>query len=224
MAADSSGIPNPWLSWKYVSGHYDAIAAATIQHISLTLVSVGAGLVISLPLALLATRRRWTAGPILAISGVLYTVPSLALFVALVPITGLKPLTVEIGLTAYTLVILVRNIAAGLAGVPADVVEAARGLGYRSTRLLLQVELPLALPAILAGLRVATVSTIALATIGGYVGYGGLGDLIFQGLNSLYRAQVLTASLLCVLLAVVADLGLLGLQRLLTPWTRTVSA
>jgi osmoprotectant transport system permease protein len=108
--------------------------------------------------------------------------------------------------------------------VPADVVEAARGLGYRSTRLLLQVELPLALPAILAGLRVATVSTIALATIGGYVGYGGLGDLIFQGLNSLYRAQVLTASLLCVLLAVVADLGLLGLQRLLTPWTRTVSA
>jgi osmoprotectant transport system permease protein len=224
MAADSSGIPNPWLSWKYVSGHYDAIAAATIQHISLTLVSVGAGLVISLPLALLATRRRWTAGPILAISGVLYTVPSLALFVALVPITGLKPLTVEIGLTAYTLVILVRNIAAGLAGVPADVVEAARGLGYRSTRLLLQVELPLALPAILAGLRVATVSTIALATIGGYVGYGGLGDLIFQGLNSLYRAQVLTASLLCVLLAVVADLGLLSLQRLLTPWTRTVSA
>jgi osmoprotectant transport system permease protein len=141
-----------------------------------------------------------------------------------VPVTGLKPLTVEIGLTAYTLVILVRNVAAGLAGVPADVVEAARGLGYGSLRLLLRVELPLALPAILAGLRVATVSTIALTTIGGYVGYGGLGDLIFQGLNSLYRAQVLTASLLCVALAVIADLLLLGLQRVLTPWTRGVAA
>ena len=224
MLADSSGVPNPWLSWKYISGHYDAIEAATRQHISLTLVSVSVGLLISFPLALLATRRRRTAGPILALAGVLYTIPSLALFVALVPVTGLKPLTVEIGLTAYTLVILVRNVAAGLAGVPADVVEAARGLGYGSLRLLLRVELPLALPVILAGLRVATVSTIALTTIGGYVGYGGLGDLIFQGLNSLYRAQVLTASLLCVALAVIADLLLLGLQRVLTPWTRGVAA
>jgi osmoprotectant transport system permease protein len=219
LAVDEA--PNPWLSWSYVRDNSDAILAATKQHVTLTLVSVALGLLLAVPLALLARRFRWLETPLLGLTGVIYTIPSLALFALLAPLTGLTATTVVIGLTGYTLLVLVRNVLAGLAGVPEDVVEAARGMGLGPVRLFLRVQLPLALPTILAGVRVATVSTVALVTVGVVVSNGGLGQLIFEGFNNnLYRAQILTASLLCVLLAAVADVLLLGLERLLTPWAR----
>jgi osmoprotectant transport system permease protein len=173
------------------------------------------------PLALLARRSARTEALVIGVAGVIYTIPSLAVFAVLAPITGLTKTTVVIGLTAYTLLVLVRNVLAGLQGVPYDVVEAARGMGLGPTRLLLRVELPLAVPAILAGVRVATVSTVALVTVGAVVSNGGLGQLIFEGFNNnFYRAEILTATLLCVLLAAVADAVLLLVERLLTPWSR----
>jgi osmoprotectant transport system permease protein len=219
LAVDEA--PNPWLSWSYVRDNSDAILAATKQHVTLTLVSVALGLLLAVPLALLARRFRRLETPLLGLTGVIYTIPSLALFALLAPVTGLTGTTVVIGLTGYTLLVLVRNVLAGLAGVPEDVVEAARGMGMGPARLFLRVQLPLALPTILAGVRVATVSTVALVTVGVVVSNGGLGQLIFEGFNNnLYRAQILTASLLCVLLAALADLLLLVVERLLTPWMR----
>lgn len=216
--------PNPWISVDYVRDNSEAILAATREHVALTLVSVGLGLTIAVPLALLARRVGWLRTPVLGFAGLLYTIPSLALFAVLAPITGLSATTVVIGLTGYTLLVLVRNVLAGLDGVPPDVVEAARGMGLGPGRLLWRVELPLALPAVLAGLRIATVSTVALVTVGVVVSNGGLGQLIFQGFtNNLFRAQIFTATALCVLLALTADLLLLGLERLLTPWTRARS-
>jgi osmoprotectant transport system permease protein len=154
------------------------------------------------------------------VTTVIYTIPSLALFSLLLPFTGLTSTTVVVGLALYSLTILVRNVLAGLRGVPDSVREAARGVGYSDLRLLLRVELPLALPVIMAGLRVATVSTVALVTIGSIVSYGGLGNLLLLAVGNQFKAQILAASVLCVVLAVVLDLLLLGLQRLLTPWTR----
>ncbi len=211
---------NAWICAEYVRTRQDLILTALREHVILTVVSVGIGLAVAVPLALLARRDRRTEGAVLSFTTGLYTIPSLAMFSLLLPFTGLTATTVVIGLVLYTLTILVRNILAGLAGVPDEVTEAARGMGTGPARMLLTVELPLALPAIMAGLRVATVSTVALVTIGAIVGNGGLGNLIIEGLPSLFRAQVLTASALCVVLAVAADLGLLGVQRVLTPWLR----
>jgi osmoprotectant transport system permease protein len=219
MAVDQA--PNPWLSWSYLHDNSDAILAATKQHVTLTLISVGLGLLLALPLALLARRSRRLETLVLGLAGVIYTIPSLALFAVLAPITGLTKKTVVIGLTAYALLVLVRNVLAGLQGVPEEVVEAARGMGLGPGRLLVRVQLPLALPTIVAGVRVATVSTIALVTVGAVVSNGGLGQLIFEGFNNnFYRAEILTATLLCVLLAAVADALLLGVEWLLTPWAR----
>jgi osmoprotectant transport system permease protein len=219
LAVDEA--PNPWLSWSYLHDNSDAILAATRQHVTLTVVSVGLGLLLAVPLALLARRSQRLETLILGLVGVIYTIPSLALFAVLAPITGLTEKTVVIGLTAYTLLVLVRNVLTGLQGVSADVVEAARGMGVGPVRLLLRVQLPLALPTILAGVRVATVSTIALVTVGAVVSNGGLGQLIFEGFNNnFYRAEILTATLLCVLLAAVADALLLAVEWALTPWSR----
>ena len=213
--------PNPWLSWSYLHDNADAILAATRQHVTLTAVSVGLGLLLAIPLALLARRSRRLETVILGVAGVIYTIPSLALFAVLAPITGLTAKTVVIGLTAYTLLVLVRNVLTGLQGVPDDVVEAARGMGLSPLQLLVRVQAPLAVPTILAGVRVATVSTVALVTVGAVVSNGGLGQLIFQGFNNnFYRAEILTATLLCVLLAAVADGLLLAVEWALTPWTR----
>jgi osmoprotectant transport system permease protein len=151
---------------------------------------------------------------------IIYTVPSLALFSLLLPFTGLSPTTVIIGLALYSLTILVRNVLAGLRGVPDEVKESAAGLGYGPTRLLLKVELPLATPVIMAGLRVATVSTVALATVGSIVSYGGLGNLLLTAVGNQFKAQIFAASLLCVALAVALDLVLVGLQWAITPWSR----
>jgi osmoprotectant transport system permease protein len=219
LAVDEA--PNPWLSWSYLHDNSDAILAATRQHVTLTVISVGLGLLLALPLALLARRSRQLENLIVGLAGVIYTIPSLALFAVLAPVTGLTKTTVVIGLTAYTLLVLVRNVLAGLQGVPEEVVEAARGMGLGPGQLLWRVQLPLAVPAILAGVRVATVSTVALVTVGAVVSNGGLGQLIFEGFNNnFYRAEILTATLLCVLLALVADALLLLVERALTPWTR----
>lgn len=199
----------------------EEILSASQQHVFLTVVSVALGFAIAFPVALLARRFR-AEGAVLGVTTGLYTVPSLALFGLLLPFTGLGVPTVIIALVIYSLTILVRNVIAGLEGVPEDVRESARGMGFGPVRQLFSVELPLALPAVFAGLRIATVSTVALVTVGALIGAGGLGNLIYEGLNSVFRAQVLTAAALCVVIAVAADLLLLGVQRMLTPWQRGV--
>jgi len=217
--------PNPWFDPSYVIDNWTTILRYLGEHVRLTVLAVLLGAVIALPLALLARRSRFLAGPVLALSTVVYTIPSLAMFAFIFPFTGLSSTTVLVGLVAYSLVILVRNFLAGLQGVPDDVREAARGMGYGPARLFVQVDLPLALPSFMAGLRIATVSTVALTTVGVLVGHGGLGQLIVGGFNAnFYRAEIVTGTIGCVLLALLADLLLAGTERLLTPWARTVRA
>ncbi|MFF3264211.1 ABC transporter permease [Streptomyces sp. SID11233] len=220
MAAQNCLVTNDWICGEYLRSRSQELTDATVQHIWITAVSVAIGVAVAFPLALLARRSRRFAGPVLGLTTVLYTVPSLAMFSLLLPLFGLSAALVVTGLVLYSLTILVRNILAGLEAVPEEAKEAARGMGYGPARLLWEVELPLAMPALMAGIRIATVSTIALTTIGSIVGRGGLGNLIDDALPSFFKAQVLAASVLCVLLAVVADLLLLCVQRLLTPWTR----
>jgi osmoprotectant transport system permease protein len=216
-------LVNHWFCPSYVHDYWNAqggLWPSTKQHAEITVISVALGLLLAIPLALLARRLSRLETLILGASTMIYTIPSLALFPLLVPFTGISEKTVVIGLALYTLTILVRNTLAGLRGVPEAIRESARGMGYGPTRLLLTVEIPLALPVIMAGLRVATVSTVALTTIGSIVSYGGLGNLLAEGVNSDFKAQILTASVLCVLLAFLLDAGLLGVQRALTPWSR----
>jgi osmoprotectant transport system permease protein len=191
-----------------------------VIHTTLTLQALAIAFAIAFPLAVVARRIPRLSGPIMGVSGVLYTIPSFALFGLLAPFTGIGRTTVLIGLVAYALLVLVRNIVVGLQGVDRDVTDAARGLGYTPTRLLVQVELPNALPSIIAGLRIAAVSTVALVTVGVVVGYGGLGQLMFRGLQSDYRAQIMTATILCLALALVLDLVLALAGRLAMPWAR----
>ncbi len=214
-------VRNEWICGEFLTSRAEQLTDAVVQHVWITVVSVLIGLVVALPLALLARRYRNLEWIVVGGTTALYTIPSLALFALLLPLTGLSATTVVTGLVLYSLTILVRNIVEGLRSVPSDVIEAARGMGYGGGRLLFTVELPLALPSIMAGLRVATVSTVALTTVGAIVNYGGLGNLLLEAVNTQFRPQVLTASLLCVLLAVAFDLLLVGAQRLMTPWSRT---
>ncbi|MFE4373049.1 ABC transporter permease [Streptomyces sp. NPDC056835] len=211
---------NEWICGDYLSTRRTILWDAVLQHLHLTFLAILLALVIAVPLALAARRWNWAVGPVLGITTILYTIPSLAMFSLLLPLYGLAASLVVAGLVLYSLTLLVRNILAGLRAVPEETLEAARGMGYGPVRMLLTVELPLALPAAMAGLRIATVSAVSLVTIGAIVGYGGLGNLIYAGMNTFFKAQVLTASVLCVIIAVAADLLLLGLQRLLTPWAR----
>jgi osmoprotectant transport system permease protein len=203
-----------------VTRHGPLIWSATRQHVELTAVAVSVGLVISLPLALVARRWRSTASIVLGATGVLYTIPSLAAIGLLLPVTGLTSLTAEIVLVSYTLLILVRNVLAGLDGVPDDIREAARGMGFGPLRQLVQIELPLAVPAIIAGIRIATVTTIGLVTVTALIGLGGLGRLIYDGLTREFHTPLVVGSVLSVGLAVAADLALVMVQRLATPWSR----
>ena len=212
--------PNSWIWWPWVTRHGHLIWTATRQHVELTAVAVGVGLLISLPLALLGRRSRTVQSLVLGTTGVLYTIPSLAAIGLLLPITGLTSLTAEIVLVSYTLLILVRNMLAGLAAVPEEIREAARGMGFGPLRLLVQIELPLAVPAIIAGIRIATVTTIGLVTVTALIGLGGLGRLIYDGLNREFHTPLIVGSVLSVALAVTADLGLVAVQRLATPWAR----
>ncbi|WP_046732668.1 ABC transporter permease [Streptomyces humi] len=211
---------NEWICGAYLSSRRQILLDAVGQHLKLTVVSVVIALLVAVPLAVLARRRRWAAGPVLGVTTILYTIPSLAMFSLLLPLYGLSATLVVAGLVLYSLTLLVRNLLAGLRAVPEEIRQAARGLGYGPVRLLLTVEFPLALPAAMAGLRIATVSAVSLVTVGAIVGFGGLGNLIYAGMNTYFKAQVLTASVLCVAIAVLADLLLLGVQWLLTPWTR----
>ena len=219
-----SRLVNDWVCADYVVDRRAEIIDATVQHIGITVVSVVLGLLIAFPLALLARRLPRLESTVLAVTTGVYTVPSLALFPLLVPFTGLTATTVVIGLALYALTILVRSLLEGLRAVPDEVRESATGLGYGRTSLLLKIELPLALPVVMAGLRVATVSTVALTTVGSLVAYGGLGNLIADGVLTNFRAELFTASVLCVVLAVALDALLVLTQRMLTPWTRGVRA
>ncbi|MFF0273391.1 ABC transporter permease [Streptomyces sp. NPDC004330] len=215
---------NEWICGAYLSSRSEILTDAVVEHLRLTAVSVALALALALPLAVAARRWRWAAGPVLGITTLLYTIPALAMFSLLLPWYGLSASLVVAGLVLYSLTLLVRNILAGLRAVPEETRQAARGLGYGPVRLLLTVELPLAVPSAMAGLRIATVSAVSLVTIGAIVGHGGLGNLVYAGMNTYFKAQVLTASVLCVVIAVAADLLLVGAQRLLTPWTRGRSA
>lgn len=214
------GVTDPWVKWSWVGDHTDEIWSATRQHIELTVIAVGIGLAIALPLAVLSYRVRRLYTPLLAGTNVLYTIPSLALFAFLIPWTGLSRTTAEIALVSYTLLILLRNIVAGLDAVPDDAKEAATGMGMTRWRQLVRVELPLAVPAIVAGVRIATVTTIGLVTVTVLIGQGGLGGLIMDGFNRDFRTPLVVGTVLSIGLAVVADLTLLVAERLLTPWAR----
>jgi len=211
---------NEWICGAYYSSRADDLTQAVLQHLGIVVVSVLLGLVVAFPLALLARRYRRLEGLVVGTTTAIYTVPSLALFSLLVPLTGLGVETVVLGLGLYSLTILVRGLLDGFRGVPAEVRESALGMGYGAGRMLFRVELPLALPTLMGALRVATVSTVALTTVGAILDEGGLGDLLVAGQLSDFKAQVLATSVLCVLLAIVLDLLLVAVQRALTPWTR----
>ena len=208
------------IRWDWIPRNLGQLADALVDHVVLTVIAVGVGLAISLGLSLLIHRWRRLFAPVTGVAGVLYTIPSLALFAFLVPITGLSLLTAEIGLVSYTLLILVRNIMAGLDGVSPEIREAADGMGYTRLERLLRLELPLALPLVVAGLRVATVTTIGLVMVTAVIGEGGLGQLILRGFTLQNFAAIYAAAILTVVLAVVADLALVGVGRLVTPWAR----
>jgi len=214
-------VPNPWLSWDYVRDNWGDITTALDQHVTLTAQAVGIAALVALPLAVLAYGRPRLAGAVLGLTGALYTVPSLALFAVLYPLLRDRRATVLVGLVMYALLVLVRNILVGLQGVSPAVTDAARGLGYGPARLLLTVQLPNALPAVITGLRLATVTTVALVTVGIVVGYGGLGQLMYRGFNSQYRAEITTATLLTLAVALTADVALWLAGRLVMPWART---
>lgn len=220
LGANSS---ESWIWWSWVGDHVDDISAALREHLVLTAIAVVLGLVIALPLAIVVHRwRRWTT-PVFAVTGIVYTIPSLALFAFFVPITGLSRTTAEIALVGYTLLILIRNTATGLAGVSPDVREAAQGMGFGPVAQLMRVELPLAVPAIIAGVRIATVTTIGLVTVTALIGQGGLGQFILDGFQRRFKTPLVVGAVLSVGLAVAADLLLLLLQRALTPWSRRTS-
>ena len=213
-------ITDPWIRWDWLGRHTDVIAQATLQHIQLTAIAVAGGTVLAVPIGLLAWNWRALRNPVLSVAGVLYTIPSLALFALLVPFTRLTELTAEIGLVSYTILILVRNIVVGLDGVPDDIREAATGMGYRPAKRLLTVDIPLALPVMVAGLRLATVTTIGLVTVTALLGEGGLGQLILTGLIQDFKTPLVVGAIGSVVLAVAADLLLAAAQRLATPWRR----
>ncbi|GAA3231148.1 ABC transporter permease [Dactylosporangium siamense] len=217
---------NPWFSWSYIRDNGDTLWDALVDHVAITVWSVAIAVAIAVPLAVLAYWVRPLATPILTSASVLYTIPSLALLAFLAPFLGTGRTPVVVALVLYALIILIRNALTGLQQVPGDVREAATAMGYSRAARLWRIELPLALPAILTGLRLATVSTVALVTVGSIVGsQGGLGSLILNGFRaSLYKAQILTATLVCVLLALTLDLLLVGLTRALTPWMRRRSS
>ena len=207
--------------WSWIGDHLDDIRDDLLQHLQLTGLAVLFGVLLAFPLALAAMRWPRLYSPILGFTGVLFTIPSLALFILLIPFTGLKISTALIGLTMYTLLILVRNMVEGLRGVDRDVREAAQAMGYTPARQLFQVELPLALPVIMAGVRIATVTTIGLVTVTALIGWGGLGQLFIDGFTLNFSTPLVVGIVLSALLAFAADLLLVAVQWGLTPWARS---
>jgi osmoprotectant transport system permease protein len=212
----------PLILWDWVFNHVPDIRDRVVEHLILTAIAVGVGLVLSFALSLAVLRAPRAYAPVTWVAGVLYTIPSLALFALLIPVTGLSRVTAEVGLVSYTLLILIRNIVGGIQAVPADVREAAIGMGYSQRQLLWNVELPLATAVIMAGVRVATVTTIGLVTVTALIGQGGLGFFILQGIQQFFATPLVIGALLSVALAVIADGLLVFIQWLVTPWTHSV--
>jgi osmoprotectant transport system permease protein len=214
------------IDWAWMAAHLEELAGRTVQHFVLAAIAVGLGFLLSLGLSVAALRRRQLRRVLVTASGVIYTIPSLAMFAALVPLTGLTTVTAEVPLTLYTLLIFMRNILAGLDGVAPDVLEAADAMGYSGRQRLLRVELPLALPLIVGGVRLASVSTIGLVTVSGILGdrFGGLGFFIFEGNRHSFPTEVLFGAVPSIALAIAVDLVLVGLQRRLTPWIHSTRA
>lgn len=210
------------IDWSWIADHLDDIAGAVWQHLIYTAIPLALGFAISLALAIWAVRKPWVYGPVTAITGILYTIPSLAAFALLVPVFGFSALTAFIPLTTYTLLILFRNIVAGFQAVPAEVLEAADGMGYRSRERLLRVEIPLAVPLMFAGVRLAAVTLIGLITVVSILGstYGGLGQLITEGLQTFFPTKYVLGAVLSVVLAFVVDFAFVRIERLVTPWAR----
>ena len=213
-----------WLWWDWVGRNTDLIWSSLREHVILTVLAVAIGLAIALPLGVAASRWRRLYVPTLAVTGVLFTIPSLAAFSFLIPYTGLSRTTALIPLTSYTLLILVRNVVTGLDAVPGEIKDAADGMGFSPMRRLVRIELPLALPAIMAGVRIATVTIVGLTAVAGLLAIPSLGNLIYVGQNRPIRTAITVGIGLSVLLAVVADLVLSLVQRLLTPWARARQA
>jgi osmoprotectant transport system permease protein len=208
------------IDWSWISAHTDDLTTLTLSHLQAALTAVTLGLLISLPLAVVAHRIPRLRGFLLGASNVLFTIPSIAVFVLLLPVSGLTRTTTVTGLTIYTLVVLLRNTVEGLDSVPVKVKEAAKAMGTRPLRTLLTVDFPLALPVIMAGVRIATVMSISLVSVATYIGDGGLGQLFTDGFQRDFPTPVIAGVVLTLLLAVVADAALVAVQYALTPWTR----
>lgn len=207
---------------SWIVDNFDRYTGPLGEHVYLTLVSLGIGFAIAFGLALLAHRRRWLVGPVTNLTGILYTIPSIAAFLLLLPLTGRGQTTAIIALVAYSLLIIFRNVLAGLDNVPAETKDAGRGMGLTDRQLLWRIELPLALPEILAGVRIASTTLVGLATLAFFANAGGLGEQIFADI--VFKSNVVTAGGLAVLLAAVLDGFFLLLQRAITPWTRARAA
>jgi osmoprotectant transport system permease protein len=220
LVAQASGF----IDWGWIDRNMSEIVNRTWEHLRLTGVSVAIGLLMSIGFATLVLRWRWSYPPITGFAGLLYTIPSLALFALLVPFTGLTDTTAIIALTSYTLFILIRNVVAGIDGVPEAVLEAADGMGYTRGARFWKMEVPLALPAIIAGVRIATVTTVGLVTITAVIGLGGYGFFILRGLNTFFWTQLIVGVVLSVVLATVLDLAFVGLEKWLSPWNRRSKA
>ncbi len=210
----------PLIRWDWIGSHLDEIGFRLLQHVELTAIAVTVGFIIAFVLSLLILRIPRIEGPVTWVTGTLYTIPSLALFALLIPYTGLTLLSAEIGLVSYTLLILIRNIVRGIRDVPADVIEAATGMGYDNSDRFWRVEVPLATAVIIAGVRVATISTIGLVTVTALIGQGGFGFLILIGIQRFFSTELIVGAVCSVSLAIFADAMLVLLQRRLTPWTR----
>lgn len=221
MAVSVESAPNPWFSWTYLERNIDDLLRAGQEHLFITIAAMLLAIAVAIPLTLLVRRYPRLQVPVLAGSGILYTIPSLALIAGLWPWLGLTPWTVIVALAMYALLVVLRNMVVGLESVSASVVDAARGVGYGRRQLLWRVQVPLATPTILAGIRIATVSTVGLATIGALVGHGGFGTVILGGfVNNFYHAQILAGTIAVVVMALLLEGLLILLERLLTPWTR----
>lgn len=219
----SVGASQPFFQWSYVTGQWGQIQSDLVQHVELSLLALVIGLAVSIPLALLAWRYRPARLPVFGLASGLYIIPSLALFAILGPITGFVASypTAEIALVGYSLLILIWNTVAGLDAVPADAREAAAAMGYSPVRALLRVDLPLALPYVFAGLRVAAATVIGLVTVTALIGLGGLGQQITYGFNIDYYTPIIVGLVFSVALAGLFDLAIVGLQRVAVPWTRS---
>lgn len=215
--------PNEVFCFDWARENIDRFGTPTVEHLELVVISVLIGFAVAFALALLAHRGAWLRAPLLAVTGILYTIPSLAFFFLLLPVTGLGKDTAIVALATYTLQIIYRNTILGLDNVPSSTKEAARGMGYTDRQILWKVELPLAIPEIVAGLRVAVVSTIAIATLAVFIGGGGLGTQIYGGGNLTFPTSVFIALAIVLLMAMVFHVGLLVAQRFLTPWQKARS-